>query len=495
MMKDYKIVLGYVPVIRDTFPTGPAAVLRDRIRARVEEILSRQTDVELADIDGIVKDGMLWDNADIPAIVQYFQEKKVDALFFPHCNFGQEEVVAKLAKEIGKPVLLWGPRDPAPKGTEEFRVYDTQCGLFATSKALSRYGVTFTYLENCEPESPILEHGIDKFIRTACVVKAMNHMRIGQVGLRPRQFLSVKVNESELLEKFGIEITPIWTDEITSAVSKLRTGNGDKIGIVKKIELPMAAAMVGMKLKEGAPDPAIRERMEDIARKVDCSQVSEETLEKIAVIELAIERIAELNELDAIAFDCWSYLADTFGISACFILGDLIDRGLVAACETDIHAAITSRLLFAAARGKSCPFVADMTVRHPTNDNGELLWHCGPFASSLMKEGVKGSICNCKGYYEIKGGDITLARMDQLDGKYQLFADQAVGIEGPVTNGNYVWVETSDWPAWERKFMYGPYIHHICGVHGQYADVLKEACRYIGGISHDSVNDIPAFFA
>ena len=39
---------------------------------------------------------------------------------------------------------LWGPRDPAPQGEEEFRVFDTQCGLFATSKVLSRYGVPFT---------------------------------------------------------------------------------------------------------------------------------------------------------------------------------------------------------------------------------------------------------------------------------------------------------------------------------------------------------------
>lgn len=492
-MKDQKIVLGYVPVMRDTFPVAPAASLRDKIRARIEEILAGMYEVELVAADNLMEDGMLWDNSDVPALAAYFREKKVDAMFFPHCNFGQEEAVAMLAKEVDRPVLLWGPRDPAPQGTEEFRVYDTQCGMFATAKAFSRYGVVFSYIENCALDSPVLDEGLDRFIRVAAVVKTMRHMRIGQVGLRPRQFLSVKVNESELLEKFGIEVTPIWTDEITSAVEKLRTGNRDLIGAVRKMELPMAMALRGIRLADKGPDPAIAERMEDIRNKVDCSGVSEETLEKFAVIELAIEEIAKLNELDAIAFDCWSYLADSFGISACFILGDLIDRGLIAACETDIHAAITSRMLFAAARGQSCPFIADMTIRHPTNDNGELLWHCGPFASSLKKEGVKGSICNCKGYFEIKGGDITLARMDQIGGNYLLFADEARGIDGPVTNGNYVWVETSDWPKWERKFMYGPYIHHICGVHGNYADVLKEACRYIGNLTHDSVNEIPEF--
>ena len=68
--------------------------------------------------------------------------------------------------------------------------------------------------------------------------------------------------------------------------------------------------------------------------------------------------------------------------------------------------------------------------------------------------------------------------------------DQVIGCEGPVTNGNYVWIETGNWPEWEKKLIYGPYIHHLVGVHGCYADVLKESCKYIGHLNHDSVNEI-----
>lgn len=485
-MKDYKITLGYVPVRRDMFPTPPAEKARDAIRARVEDILSRQTDVELATIDEIVPGGILWSNDDVEKIEKYFREKEVDALFFPHCNFGQEEPVGQLARRMGVPVLLWGPRDPAPE-MESPRVYDTQCGLFATAKCLSRNRVPFTYIENCWLDSPVLEDGLDRFIRVASVVKSMRHMRVGQIGGRPRQFLSVKVNDSELMEKFGVELTYIWTEEITNVVNKLRAGKGDTIGRLMGIELPL-----GGKIDPSGctPDPRIRERMDDIASKFDYSQIGEEKLEKIAVIELAVEEIARINKLDCVAFECWSYLAVEFGIQACFILGDLIDRGLVAACETDVHAAITARMLQAAARGKSAPFIADLTIRHPTNDNAELLWHCGPFAHSLAKEGVQPRICDCKGYFEIKGGDLTIARFDQSNGNYLLFADQAVGVDGPKTNGNYVWVETNNWPEWEKKLIYGPYIHHVCGIHGKYADVLKEACKYIGNVTHDSVNPI-----
>ena len=38
--------------------------------------------------------------------------------------------------------------------------------------------------------------------------------------------------------------------------------------------------------------------------------------------------------------------------------------------------------------------------------------------------------------------------------------------------------------------MYGPYIHHLVGVHGCYADVMKESCKYITNLTHDSVNAV-----
>ena len=38
--------------------------------------------------------------------------------------------------------------------------------------------------------------------------------------------------------------------------------------------------------------------------------------------------------------------------------------------------------------------------------------------------------------------------------------------------------------------MYGPYIHHVSGIHGSFAKVLKEACKYLGPVAHDSVEPV-----
>ena len=71
--------------------------------------------MEFVDIDDIAEDGLLHDDGDRIKIAEKFREAKVDGLFFPHGNFGTEYEVARLAKDLNVPVLLWGPRDERPE--------------------------------------------------------------------------------------------------------------------------------------------------------------------------------------------------------------------------------------------------------------------------------------------------------------------------------------------------------------------------------------------
>ena len=90
-MKCKKIVLGYVPVMRDTFPVAPARQMRDRIRARVDEILQGNEHIELADAAPLLPDGMLWDNADVEKVAAFLEEKHADALFCPTAISGRRK--------------------------------------------------------------------------------------------------------------------------------------------------------------------------------------------------------------------------------------------------------------------------------------------------------------------------------------------------------------------------------------------------------------------
>ena len=340
-------------------------------------------------------------------------------------------------------------------------------GLFATSKILARYDVPFTYIVNSCIDSPVFENGFRTFLQVSSVVKEFRQLRIGQIGPRPAPFWSVMCDEGDLLEKFGIQIVPAslpdldkWTREAMSARAR------DVANMLKT------------------------------SSRLCTEEISEPLLEKLAAMRIAMQDWAESESLSAIAIQCWDSLQDVTGIMPCFANAELTDIGIPVVCETDIHGAVTAALLQASRMGESAIFFADLTVRHPTNDNAELLWHCGPFPYSLKAADSPGAI----GRHFIKP---TIARVwpngDQGrrcyhsqvrrdEGKYSLFMGHAKGTTGPKNRGTYIWVEVNDWPLWEERLIRGPYIHHVVGIHGSVAPVLYEACRYIPGLIPDAVD-------
>ncbi len=179
-MKKFK--LGYAPTRRFVFSAEDAFKYKVQIREKIE---SFGLDIDIVDLEGLNSEGLLYDdhiNAD--AIIERFKEEKVDAVFFPHCNFGTEDTVARVGKALGKPVLLWGPRDESPL-EDGMRLRDTQCGLFATGKVLRRFNVPFTYVTNSRVNDPVFERGFTNFIAAANVVRQMRNLRILQIGPRP----------------------------------------------------------------------------------------------------------------------------------------------------------------------------------------------------------------------------------------------------------------------------------------------------------------------
>lgn len=449
MIRNFKIRLGYAPTRRtDPFPDPAFAIKNERIiRAATEKLLAHLGDAELVGIDWLNEEGLLKEPLEADAVADYFLKEKVDALFVPHANFGCEEAVGRLAARLKVPVLLWAPCDD----TFPERMTDSQCGMFATSMALSRWNIPFTYIENCSASDSVFAEGLDLFIRTACVVKEFRHMRIAQVCQRPRAFLSVRYNEAELTEKFGIEVVAVDSTELVRTFDEAMSKERD-----------------------------VEERIEEIRKKTDVSRMEDEKLRRSAAAELALEQIARVHGCNAMASQCFELFEAIKKIWPCAAFGNLTERFLPVACETDVHGAISSALLQAAARGETSTFLTDLTVRHPENKNAELLWHCGVFPPSLAKDQKAVTVGMGVNTYELKSGNLTVCRFGGLHGRYQLFADEAHTTAGPSTDSSYVWMEVDDWKKWERKFMYGPYIHHVSAAHGKYAAALREACRYLG---------------
>ena len=443
-----KIVIGFAPTRRSIFSAPDAIKYANLTRERLNEL-----GIDYVDIKDINEDGLLYDDEGRIKIAERFKAAGVDGLFFPHANFGTEYEVARLAKELNVPVLLWGPRDerPEPNG---MRLRDSQCGLFATGKVLRRFRIPFTYITNCRLTDPEFERGLRDFIAVCNVVKTFRATRILQIGPRPFDFWSTMCNEGELLEKFNIQLSPIPMPELTEEMKK---GKAEGEEVAKVVQY---------------------------CRENFILQCNDENLENVAALKVAMRNLATKYGCNAIAIQCWNALQGEIGIMPCAANALLNEEGLPVVCETDIHGAITQLMVEAAGMDRPSMF-SDWTVRHPDNENGELLQHCGPWPISVA--GEKPTICvpvafmhNGAVSAEAKHGPMTLARFDGDNGEYSLLLGHAKGIEGPYTKGTYVWVEVANLKRLEAKVVEGPYIHHCVAIHGDVVPVLYEACKYIG---------------
>lgn len=462
------ITIGVAPIKRSFLSMEAAKAQKDQFMGIISQLGAGILDI--VDIDDLCENGIASNVDLVPKIVEKFKAAQIDALFIPFCDFGAEAVAGGVASALRVPTLVWGPRDDAPN-TPQARGRDTQCGLFAATKVIRNYGVKFSYIFNEPSDSSAFKEGFMNFIRLVAVIRDMIGLRVLKIGDRPVDFLSVQANEAALANKFNITVVPIAPSMLIQQANRLiDTGDAEMDAYIEDLK----ARFETIKFSRGFPGSA---------------PVSDEmNLKKCAALKIVIQRAMEKQNCSVAAFECWSAFSFGFGICPCQAVGDLTDEGLPLSCECDVYGAVTMAMLRAASLYEDSCFLADLTIRHPQNDNAELLWHCGPFPYSLKKPESKAALQHGQQFFELKQGPLTLARLGELEGEWFLFCGEGKTTEGPETTNTYVWFEADNWKRWEEKLMFGPYIHHIGGIYGSYLPVLREAARYLG-ITFDNAHE------
>jgi len=450
-------LLGLCPIGKFVFSHTEAVRIKEQLRRKL-----REWNIAVADLEGVLEDGMVRDESHADKAAAHFRSQGVDALFMPHCNFGTEGAVGLIARKLNVPVLLWGPRDesPLPDGT---RLRDTLCGLFASSKVLRKLGVRFTYIDNCRTEDPAFRNGVDRFLRAAHAANLLRRgMRIGHIGQRIDFFWTTIVNEGELLERFNVEVLPV---DMVTFIANVRSRLSKSRGAYEK-------------------------EARSLAKKVQVEGFSgnEPLMRILAVRDQMLAHVRD-SGLDALAVQDFTSLADEMG-AYCFFANSLVSNEVPVSCESDIHGAVSLALMHRANLAADPVFLADMTVRHPTDDNGVLLWHAGA-PTRLCKPGgrirlgkhwILPSPLGGMPHFPLKGGHITIARFDGDTGDYKLAVGEGKSMKGPHTLNNYVWMKVDDWPRWERTLMEGPFIHHAGMAYGHVAEAIIEATKYVPGL-------------
>ena len=461
-LMNYHVKIGLAPIRRDVTPR-PGIFNWEKAEQRgatlIDYIKKNFTceNVSFTDVDGVNERNIIYTEDDAVAIAERFKAEKVDAVLIINCNFGNEDAIAVLAKEMGKPVCIWAPLDDVfePDG---MRYTDSQCGIFGASRQLQRFGVPFSHIETCRVESDTFKADFSKFVSVACMVKNFRGMKIAQVGMRPKPFSSVIYNEGEILQKFGIRSIPINIGVVVDKYNRI-------------------LAEKDAELEEGAKLIASRYELDDL---------TEPMLKKIYAFVILYEEIFAEYKVHAVSAECWTAMQLAVGAMPCTAYSILADMGYIISCESDFHGAITMALLSAATLGKKVPFFGEFTVRHPEDKNTELLWHCGPFAYSLKAKDSVAKEVNMRQWFRVKDGHYTIARFDQDNGDYSMLAGEFDSAEGPYTFGTYIWAKFNDLKKWEDKLIDGPYIHHMAEIEGEYTEVIKEFCKDVNGLKLDT---------
>lgn len=456
-MISQKPLLGLCPIGKFVFSNEDAVKYKKLLQEKLQK-----WNVDFIDLDEVLEDGLVKGQKDIDPVVKHFRSADIGCLFIPHCNFGTEGVAAMIAKKLNVPTLLWGPRDeaPLPDGT---RLRDSLCGMFATSKVLNKLAVKFTYIENCRIDDPQLAEGVDTFLRAVNISNIFrNGVKIGHIGQRIDFFWTTIINEGELLERFNVEILPL--DMVNFIKHAKNRAEKCRVNYAKEIR-----QLRGDCLIEGFND--------------------DRALMNVLAVRDQMMALGEEHGLEGFAIQDFMSLIDEMG-AYCFYADSAVADHYALGYESDIHGTISDIIIRRAAFNSQPGFLADITIRHPENDNAVLLWHCGAALSMrhpdeklrLGQHWILPSPFSGMTHFKLKDGPLTLVRFDGDRGEYKLAVGEGKSIDGPETLNNYTWMEVNNWPKWERSLMEGPFIHHAAMAYGHFAGGIVEACKYIPGM-------------
>lgn len=476
-MVSYKVKIAIAPVRRDfggmrmakggIWSPEAAQDMLQKVLPYIKNTFANEH-VEFVDLSWFNEENFMYEYSQAYEIAEHFKAEKVDALFIANINFGNEESAAKLASLLNVPTLIWSPQEEEFGITETKdindpiyggRLLDGQCGLFAISKLLQRYHVTFTEIPTCKVDSPVFAQYFEDFAAVACMIKNFKNMRIMQLGARSQAFTSMMYNEDELLEKFGIEVFPFSpTAAVKMAEEYIETKKDEVDDIVKEF---------CSYFPNGGKD-----------------YENDESFKKSAAIYLMYKDLFEKTGCSAISLENFS-----FQLGA----GGMIDIALSAnhnrfvMFEGDTLAGITSVIASSATFGEELPIFGEFTANHPTNPNAELIWHTAVYPPAVAShKNFEPYIANVGGRIqtglEVEDGEYAICRLDAMDGKYAMLIGDFKTCDGPFTRQDYMWGEFKDWTKFEQATIYGPYVHHLIEIKGGQKVVrrLKEFCRYTG---------------
>lgn len=384
-------------------------------------------------------------------------EGKYDGIILCLPNFGDENGASVALKDVHVPVLVQAFPDELDKMDFAHR-RDAWCGKIAMCNVLRQLKIKYTLTKNmCEdPLSADFAEDLRIFAGTCRAVKGMRQFNIGAIGARTTAFKTVRF------------------DEIAMANKRVN---------VETIDLTMVFAKM-----DNAASEKISEKKALYAELSDFGTYPPEKLENIARLGVAIDELIAEYDLHAIAIRCWDEFEKRYGVAPCLVLGELNERGIMAACELDVNNAVMMRALNLAADYPV--MLLDVNNNYGKDETKCIFFHCGPVPKSLMqgRGHIEEHLMFRKSYGEGSGvginkgqlitGDVTVGSFKTEDGQMCAFVTEGVFTDDYVGDGFFgcgAVFEKEDLPEMMDYMCSEGYRHHVAITKGNWAQSVTEA--------------------
>lgn len=455
-----RLKVGFVPASRTIFDQQLAVKVRGDVIDALDD-----AGMEVVAPDGkLTENGLVQTPAEAQRVGKLFEENDVSGVLIGALNFGNEvpAAIAALQGARKRPVMLFGVGEEGELTRDASR-RDSFCGLISIATALRHREAGFVFPRRAVgfPQDAGFRLALFEFGNVCRAVSGVRGATYGLFGPRPADFETCAFDELSLLRKLGIRVVPV---PLTTLFSRA------------------AAVPVNEERR-------IKEEMEESA---DCSAVSGGDLAKMARLEAALAGIIEEQGLRGVAVQCWTSIQEEYGVSPCFVMSRLTDRGIPCACEVDVHGTLSMHLLSLVA--DSAAGLADWNNRHYSAVNVFSAWHCGVFPPSLSSGEKTLSYHNIladstgttEGKYgtvesRLDRGPVTMLRVTEhpWDTWPMLVAEgEVVDVPGDPP-GSHGWVRVSDLDRLYAEVLRG-FPHHTAIAGGHLGGALLAAAYFLG---------------
>lgn len=415
--------------------------------------------------------GTRYDAVETPAEGRMFagflaaHKGEVDGIILSLPNFGDENGAVVALKEANLPILVQAYPDETGK-MDFARRRDAVCGKIAMCNVLRQAGIKYTLTENfaVHPDSPLFAEDLRIFAAVCRVVKGMRSFSLGLVGARTTAFKTVRVDEIALQRK-GVNVEAVDFSEVFA-------------------------------LMESAPEDAVAAKRLQYLAYADFSGVEETKIDSIARLGVAFDELISRYTLDAMAVRCWDELEKKHGIAPCLAMSVLNERGIAAACETDVNNAVMMRAVALASDSPVGLF--DVNNNYGEAKDKVIMFHCSAIPGSMLcGRGCIGEHLMFRKAYGpgtgigIFGGEVspmplTIGSFKTEDGKLCAFVTEGEAtdekIEKAFFGTGFVFRKADgDANALLNYMSRNGYRHHVAFVRGNWSAAIVEAfSNYLG---------------